>query len=637
MTEATPPRYRIVGTAGHIDHGKSALVKALTGTDPDRLQEEKERGITIDLGFADLQIDDLRVGLIDVPGHERFVKNMLAGIGGIDAVILVVAADESIMPQTREHFAICRLLGIDHGVVALTKRDLVDEELLDLAEMETREFLAGTPLEDAAIVHTSALDGDGIDELRVALKECLEVTDERPAAGVLRLPVDRVFTVKGFGTVITGTILSGSVKVGESVQLQPSGAVVTVRGAQVHGSETTVAHAGQRTALNLQGVQVSQLARGMIIGHPDTLAPSHLIDARLEILSDYPKLEHLQRVRFHHGAAEILARVAVLEGTHIEGGSGAYVQLRLESPYPAAPGDRFIIRRYSPVTTIGGGQVIDGAPTKHRSGQQIVAALHQLEGGTEAERLAQWVHAAGIGGMDRLELQLRLVRPASTIDSLLQHAETDGTLAILPGSRPRAVSRRDLDRLESELEATIRDYHARYPLRPAAPKEDLRSAIVGNPPSEVVDAALSEIVVSGRVRAAADGYALATHLVRLPPSTAATRDLIMAKYESAGLAPPSPDQAIASAGPDAEHTREVFHHLLRQGELVRVREDLVVHGEALQKLVDSLQAHFPRGAQFSVADFKEWAGVTRKHAIPLLEYLDTRHITRRVGDARERM
>jgi len=345
-SETTTP-YRIVGTAGHIDHGKSALVQALTGTDPDRLQEEKERGITIDLGFADSRFGGFHIGFVDVPGHERFVKNMLAGVGGIDAVILVVAADESVMPQTREHLAICELLGVRGGVVALTKCDLVDAELAELAELEVSELLEGTSLQDAPIVRTSTTNGTGLDELRDALAVVLREQAARATTAAMRLPIDRVFTIRGFGTVITGTLLAGEIETGDKLDLLPGDLAVTVRGLQVHGAPAERATAGQRVALNLHGVQTDELARGMVLARPGELEAAHILDVRLDTLPGFA-VKHLQRVRFHHGAAELLARVALMTGDEVPPGESAYCQLRLEARYPAVPGDRVVLRRYSP-------------------------------------------------------------------------------------------------------------------------------------------------------------------------------------------------------------------------------------------------------------------------------------------------
>lgn len=632
----SPTAYRIVGTAGHIDHGKSTLVRALTGIDPDRLQEEQERGITIDLGFADATVEQMQIGFIDVPGHERFVKNMLAGIGGIDAVLLVVAADESIMPQTREHFAICRLLGVDRGVVAITKTDLVDPELVELVELEVEELLEDTPLAGSTIVHTAASDETSIARLRAALRSCLAGAAGRPADGLLRLPIDRVFSIRGFGTVVTGTLLSGSLRAGDRLTILPAGLATSVRGLQVHGTDAEEAHAGQRTAVNLHGVQVEEIERGMVLARPDTLRSSSMFDARVEVLPESEPLEHQQRVRFHHGAAEVLGRLATLESDTIEPGSTGLVQVRLEQPYPVAPGDRFVLRRYSPVTTLGGGIVIDTVQIRHRRRAEAASRLRTYEAATASERLALLVHAAGSEGIDHHELRLRLAVTEQRLGELIAEARGAGTIAELDGRADRLVDPRRYAELQEALLDRLAAYHAEWPLRPAMAKEDLRSRLPGRPSAPMLEAAAAALIAREAIRPAADGYALADHVVRLPAAMTEIRDRLLAAYESAGLAPEGSEEVLARE-PDPDAAREVHRFLVRDGKLVRLRDDLVVHHEAMEKLLDAMARRFERGEQFSVADFKDWAGISRKHAIPLLEHLDAQRITRRVGDARERL
>ncbi len=636
MTDSLPG-YRIVGTAGHIDHGKSALVKALSGTDPDRLQEEQERGITIDLGFADTRLRDTRVAFIDVPGHERFVKNMLAGIGGIDAVLLVIAADESIMPQTREHFAICNLLGVKHGVVALSKCDLADAELQELAELEIHEMLENTPLAEASIVRTSAETRHGLDELREALAQCLAGTPERPEDSPLRLPVDRAFSVKGFGTVVTGTLMSGAVRVGDEVEIFPGGRRVTVRGVQVHAEVTATALAGQRTALNLQSIAVDEITRGDTVIGPGGSYLSHLLDVRLEVLPGHD-IEQLQRVRFHHGAAEILGRVALLADDELAGGQQGYAQFRLERPCAARPGDRFIVRRYSPVETIAGGVVVDIAPPKHRRATVDLDAIRAFHRADAAAKIAQLVAHAGAQGVSELELALRLGRSANATRAALHRASESGGLTLLSESPLVAITTAAFDEVQRAIVDAAAAYHERFRLRPAVPMEKLRSAAGSEPvAATVLEAALVRLVVAETLRRDADGYALSTHIARVPDEAAELSATIIARFEQAGLAPPSIDNALGAPPDDPVTARELLHYLLRKGELIRVRNDMVFHAEAIAKLVDAMQNHFARGEQFSVADFKDWARVSRKYAIPLLEYLDARHITRRVGDSRERI
>src|SRR5919107_1800653 len=392
----------IVGTAGHIDHGKTTLVRALTGVDADRLPEEKRRGITIDLGFAELDLGDVRVGFVDVPGHERFVKNMLAGAHGLDLVALVIAADEGVMPQTREHFDICRLLGVSAGLVVLTKADTVDEELLTLVRAEAEELTAGSFLEGAPVLDVSARTGRGIEELKAALREAALRVPERSAETVTRLPVDRAFTMRGFGAVVTGTLISGEVAEGQELELLPGALRARVRGVQVHGSSVRAALPGQRTAVNLGGVEVSSVERRMVLAPAGRLRPTQILDARVRLLADAPRpLRTRQRVRVHHGTAEVLARVAVLEESgEIAPGSEGFAQLRLESPVVALPGDRFILRTYSPQRTVAGGEVLDAHAQKHKGRERASARsrLAALEGAGRAARLAFFVEASGAHG-----------------------------------------------------------------------------------------------------------------------------------------------------------------------------------------------------------------------------------------------
>jgi len=631
------PQYCLVGTAGHIDHGKSALVRELTGTDPDRLQEEKDRGITIDLGFAHMSVgDDLHVGFVDVPGHERFVKNMLAGIGGIDAVLLVVAADESIMPQTREHFAICKLLGIRDGMVAITKCDLADEEIADLVELEVRELLADSPLSDAAIIRTSVETRLGLEELKSELSALLARAPGRPAEGLLRLPVDRVFTVRGFGTVVTGTLLSGTARVGDDIEILPSGARSTVRGLQVHASGVEAARAGQRTAVNLQGIDVSSVARGDLLVSPGTLQTSHLIDARLQLLDEFGPVVQHQRLRFHHGAVEVLARVVILEGDEISPGCSAMVQLRLERSYAVAPGDRFIVRQYSPMITIGGGVVIDPLPRKHRrSDDETVTRLEILESADPAEQLVAWVAAAGPRGMSGDELLAKLVLPSSSVEHLATDAIAAGS-AVEARSKPLLLIAPDHFRaLGDRLLDALAGYHERNPLRRGMPMREARSELATSTRDDIIDALFDALQRDGKAKIAGDHLSLAGHEVRLSPEQSAVRETMLRAFSTAGLAPPAPNEAsIASGAPPAE-AESMLYHLVREGELVRVRDDLIFHAAALDELVKMLRARRAAGERFSVPEFKEWTGTSRKHAIPLLEYLDQRRITRRVGDSRE--
>ncbi len=631
-TSDASARYRIVGTAGHIDHGKSALVQALTGTDPDRLQEEKDRGITIDLGFADSQFAGLHVGFVDVPGHERFVKNMLAGIGGIDAVILVVAADESVMPQTREHLAICELLGVRGGVVALTKCDLVDSELAELAELEVSELLEGTALQEAPIVRTSALTGAGLEELREALAQILLAQPERASDDATRLPIDRVFTIHGFGTVVTGTLLAGQIETGDRLDMLPGESQVTVRGIQVHGAEASCARAGQRVALNLHGVQTGEVSRGMMLTRPGQLQASHVLDVRLETLPGFA-VTHLQRVRFHHGAAELLARGALLAGDEVPPGGSAYCQLRLEARYPAIPGDRIVLRRYSPLVTIAGAEVLDPHPGKRRRGGVAVESVRRLDGVDSSERLHHWILAAGDRGLDEPTLARRSGQSSAAFAASMAAVLTHGDIAVLAGTPRQLVARRVLDRVQDAALTTLAGYHQEHPLRPGMDRENLRNAVAAGLPDAVLTAVIDDLVGSDQVTTAGAHLALADHQVAVTGDVLAMRDQLMDAFTRGGLAP-SPVDQILGACDDAELARELFHLALREGHLTRVTDQYVVAQRAIDKLIIDLGTRVGTGAEFTIGDFKGWTGLSRKHSIPLLEHLDAALVTRRAGDRR---
>src|SRR5215204_3000333 len=488
----------IVGTAGHIDHGKSTLVWALTGKDPDRLPEEKRRGITIDLGFAELDLGDVRVGFVDVPGHERFVKNMLAGAHGIDLVALVIAADEGVMPQTREHFDICRLLGVRAGLVVLTKADAVDEELLELVRLEASELVAGSFLEGAPVVAASARTGQGMEELKAALRTSALAAPERSGDTVARLPVDRAFTMRGFGAVATGTLVAGEMREGEELELLPAGTRVRVRGLQVHGAAVRGAQAGQRTAVNLGGVETAGVERGMVLAPVGRLRPTQILDARVQLLADAPRpLRTRQRVRVHHGTAEALARVAVLEESgEVAPGSAGLVQLRLESAVVALPGDRFILRTYSPQQTFAGGVVLDAHAPKHRGRERASArdALVAFEGADRAARLAFFVGSAAEGGLRRDAAAARTGWRDDVLASALAEAGGRGTVVDAEGV---LVSGEVLGRLRGAAVEEVGAHHRREPLSRGLARETLRERVFTRAAPEVFRAALKAAEEAG--------------------------------------------------------------------------------------------------------------------------------------------
>jgi selenocysteine-specific elongation factor len=615
----------VVGTAGHIDHGKTALVKALTGIDADRLEEEKRRGITIDIGFAHLQLTpSLRLGFVDVPGHERFVKNMLAGVGGIDCVLFVVAADESVKPQTREHFDICRLLGIARGVIALTKADLADPDLLALSRLEVEELVAGSFLEGASVVPVSSATGAGLDDLRRELARVCAAVPEKNAAGYFRLPIDRVFSVKGFGTVVTGTLISGSVAKEQEVEVFPSGRRLRVRGVEVHGAKTDRATAGQRTALNLADVEPAELARGDVLSEPARFRAVTRIDCRLDLLPSARPLKHRAPVHFHSGTAEIEAEVRLLEDAGpLAPAASAYARIVLRQPALLLPGDRFIIRSFSPVVTIGGGIVVDTGERPRRKGENIRARLNVLSGPDRSARIALLVREAPFG-MGMPELVTRTGWPEREVA-----AAVGPDLVAIGQPQPWYLDRAWFQSSRDRLVKTVREFHRKDPLLPGIARQDLRAREVPGAPLFVLDALLSaakDLVVEGET------VRLRSHSLVLKQDEEEARAAIERAFEQAGLATPAVSEVLAKSGVEPARARTLLEILLREKRLIRINEDLVFHHSAIESLRRLLAERRP--ARFQVGAFKEWTGISRKYAIPLLEYLDRVHITRREGDER---
>ncbi len=625
----------VIGTAGHIDHGKSSLVLALTGTDPDRLKEEKARGITIDLGFAHARAGDVNLAFVDVPGHERFVKNMLAGVGGIDAVLLVIAADESVMPQTREHFAICRLLEIPRGVIALTKADLADPETLDVARMEVRALVAGSRLAEAPVVAVSARTGDGLDALRDALAAVASASPARAAAGAPRLPIDRVFSMRGFGTVVTGTLTEGTLHAEDELVVLPRGLRVKVRGLQVHGAAQTVAEAGRRVAVNLGGVEVADVSRGDTLTAAAAFDVTRRFDAVVELLPDAKPLRHGARVRFHHGTAELLARVALAaeyqtpaaaqHGGHTEDGpiaelapgARAFARIRLEAPAVLTRGDRFVLRQYSPPMTVGGGTVLDPLPARSPIRTSAARARFARLASSDGEAAMAFVEDARTAGLEAAALARRAgAAPAGDVVTI-------GTAIF---------ALRVVTEAEARVLAGVEAYHRAQPLAEGMPREEARERLVGAASPALFDEVVQRLIRAGKLTGR-DRLALPGRGVSLSPEEARAQAGIERVYREAAFAPPDLASAAATAAVTAAVADRVAKLLVRQKTLVKI-DTLLFHAETLERLKRDVAAMKGKTATVDVAAFKERYGVSRKYAIPLLEWLDRERVTRRVGDAR---
>jgi selenocysteine-specific elongation factor len=625
----------IVGTAGHIDHGKSTLIEGLTGTHPDRLEEEKRRGITIDLGFAFLEEGELRFAFVDVPGHERFIKNMLAGTSGIDLVLLVIAADEAIKPQTREHFEICRLLGVKRGVIAITKADLVDGDTAELLRLEIEDFVKGSFLEGAPILRVSAKTGDGLHELKNALQEEARKITEKQVEHYVRLPVDRSFAMKGFGTVVTGTLISGQVSTGDEVELLPGQKLVRVRGLQTGGKTVERAQAGQRTAVNLAGIDYVAVKRGMVLAAPQRFAKTRRIDARLELLASAAPVKNQARAHFHAGTAETIATIHLYDKSEILPGEHALVQLRLLDEVVVVRGDRFIVRQFSPVITIGGGEVLDPlARRPSRKDTTRVQFLQKLECGSREEILLTMVdrNILGIGMQDvvpRMGWREEEIRVAA--DKLAKA----GSIRIISAEPLLLLTTSVFQEIVKKVLIRIEAFHKENPLLPGIPREELRAAVGRRVRPEAFRAALEELAKQNRVVLQGELVKKPGAEITLTADEARAKEQIEQAFAKAGLAVPAMKEVLGALKIDGRHAEKILQILLREKVLVRVSQELVFHRSALEKLPGLLQGYKKsKGDRIGVPTFKELTGITRKYAIPLLEYLDRQRLTRRIGDER---
>ncbi|HEY7096589.1 MAG TPA: selenocysteine-specific translation elongation factor [Terriglobales bacterium] len=624
----------IVGTAGHIDHGKTALVKALTGIDADRLEEEKRRGITIDIGFANLDLtslsgEKLHLGFVDVPGHERFIRNMLAGVGGIDLVLLVIAADESIKPQTREHFDICRLLAVRRGITVLTKTDLVDAETVDVVKLEVEEYLHGSFLDPelAPVIPVSALTGAGLGDLKEALARVALETSSRDPHAITRLPIDRVFSMKGFGTVVTGTLVAGTIRNDDELEVFPSGRRVRIRGVQVHGESTDQAVAGQRTALNLAGLGKEDLARGMMLASPDVFHATNRIDTRLTLLPSAKPLKDGARVHFHAYTMETIARVKVHEGKQIEPGGEKNVRLHLDDATLLLPNDRFILRQFSPVITIGGGFILDASPLlRKQPATELASFLSTMAFGTAEKLLESRVRRRGLTGLAIRDIPGEMNIQTGDVRRLAEQAKLlwCGQVLVTPASFATATQ---------VVVQTVEKFHDSNPLVSGISREELRERTRLSP--DVFQGVMTKLLADKKLSLAGDLVHVPGRGVAMKDEETESKKTIEAAFASAGLKVPALQDVLGSLKVDKTRAQKIVTLLLRDRVLVKISADLVFHDSALKKLRELMAAQKVKSSKIDVAQFKDLAGVSRKYAIPLLEYLDRERVTKRVGDARE--
>ena len=626
----------ILGTAGHIDHGKTALIKAVTGIDTDRLKEEKLRGITIELGFASIDLPSgQHLGIIDVPGHEKFIKNMVAGATGIDIVAMVIAADEGVMPQTREHMEICTLLEIKQGLVVLTKTDLVDEEWLELVIEDVNEFTRGTFLEGKPVMPVSSITGQGIPEFIKTLDELSAVTPSRSVKSLFRLPVDRVFSIKGFGTVITGTLISGHVKTGDTVMIYPSGITSKVRGIQIHNQNVNSAEAGMRTAINFQGLEKASVQRGEVVSSLGALRPSYMLDVSIHFLESNKKpVKNRTLIKFHTGTSEIIGHVVLLDKDEVIPGETTVAQIRLNSPVALVCDDKFVIRSYSPVRTIGGGQILNPLPQKHkRFKKSISEGLKTLITQAPEEIIAYHVDNSGYKGISFSDLKIMTNMPEKQLDNALQKLMSIKTAICVDRENKIYIHKNCFENLNKKISSFLENYHRANPLKAGMPKEELKSKL----PSaglKLFNLMLDMMIKNKEVVSEGETVRLSSHTVSLGGYQAEVKEKILNTYLKSGLCPPYFKDLSKTLDIDPKKAKDVLMLLIEEGLIIKTKEELYFHVEVVtdlkKRLVDFLLTH----KEITTPQFKEMTGTTRKYLIPLIEYFDSKNITIRIGDIR---
>lgn len=628
----------VLGTAGHVDHGKTSLIRALTGIETDRLKEEKKRGITIELGFAFIDLPcGHRLGIIDVPGHEKFVKNMVAGASGIDLVAFVIAADEGIMPQTREHFEICQLLGVKRGLIVLTKKDLVDPEWLEMVQEDVRTYFEGSFLEEAPMVVVSSTTGEGIDEVRQTVDSLVRDSEFSEAHGPFRLPVDRVFSMKGFGVVVTGTSISGRINVGDDITVYPQGRTAKIRGIQVHGQDVDMVEAGKRTAINIQGLEKDMLDRGDMLATPGCLQPSYMFDCDFLYLSSNEKrLKNRTRVRVHAGTAEIMGRVVLLDDEELAPGALASVQLLLEEPFVVWPGDHYVVRSYSPVATIGGGVILGNAPPKRRrfreSNRQVFDLYHT---GSLEDIALLHLTEAGIAGLTLDALSVKMGQFGKRFKKVLEVPISSRRILVVESDRQRMIATDTFAALADKMQRLLAAFHQDNPMLPGLSKEELRTRLDPGLDQRLFQMLLADQSKKNQVAVDESLIRLATHEVSLKEDAQSLRQEMTEYYRKAGLNTPTVKELVEHfSGNSASLVREVLAVLVREQLIVKVSEDLYFHADVLAELEQRLVAFIKKEGEIDAPRFKDLTGLTRKFSIPLLEHFDKVKVTIRVGDKR---